>query len=129
MSVKLLTENHFEILSLIGRCTGSYESTLVTMPHCWKSLVAAHLSYNLNWFILLPDKMCTMLCWNVKQCKPPKDFFFKSRLIWVSQGCGNTMPELSDLVPFHTGQVENFYLLVLGQVQVYKVNKILYFIF
>ena len=27
------------------------------------------------------------------------------------------MPNLSDLVPFHSGQVENFYLLVLGQVQ------------
>ena len=23
----------------------------------------------------------------------------------VSQGCGNTMPDLSDLVPFHSGQV------------------------
>ena len=46
------------------------------------------------------------------------------------QGCGNTMPNLSDLVPFHSGQVENFNLLVLGQVQnLYKVNKILYFIF
>ena len=32
------------------------------------------------------------------------------------QGCGNTMPDLSDLVPFHAGQVENFNLLVLGQV-------------
>ena len=27
------------------------------------------------------------------------------------------MPDLSDLVPFHSGQVENFNLLVLGQVQ------------
>ena len=35
------------------------------------------------------------------------------------------MPDLSDLVQFHSGQVENFYLLVLGQVQIYKVNKIL----
>ena len=34
------------------------------------------------------------------------------------------MPYLSDLVPFHPGQVENFNLLVLGQVQnLYKVNK------
>ena len=39
------------------------------------------------------------------------------------------MPDLSDLVPFHLGQVENFYLLVLGQVQMYKVNTILHFIF
>ena len=48
---------------------------------------------------------------------------------FVDQGCGNTMPDLSDLVLFHSGQVENFYLLVLGQVQMYKVNTILYFIF
>ena len=42
----------------------------------------------------------------------------------IIQGCGNTMPDLSDLVPFHSGQVENFNLLVLGQVQnLYKVNK------
>ena len=33
------------------------------------------------------------------------------------QGCGNTMPDLSDLVPFYSGQIENFNLLVLGQVQ------------
>ena len=33
--------------------------------------------------------------------------------------CGNTMPDLSDMLPFHPGQVENFYLLVLGQVQMY----------
>ena len=33
------------------------------------------------------------------------------------QGCGNTMPNLCDRVPFHSGQVENFNLLVLGQVR------------
>ena len=38
------------------------------------------------------------------------------------------MPDLSDLVPFHSGQVENFNLLVLGQVQnLYNVNKIFVF--
>ena len=36
------------------------------------------------------------------------------------QGCGNTMPDFSDQVPFHSGQVENFYLLVLGQVECIK---------
>ena len=34
MSVKLLTEHHFEFLSFKGGCTGSSESTLVKMPHC-----------------------------------------------------------------------------------------------
>ena len=32
-----------EFLSLKGGCSGSSESTLVNMPHCWKSQVAAQL--------------------------------------------------------------------------------------
>ena len=43
----------------------------------------------------------------------------KRTLYSLMQGCGNTMLDLSDLVPFHLGQVENFYLLVRGQVQMY----------
>ena len=43
MNIKLLTEQHLEFLSLKGGYTGSSESTLVKMPHCWKSHVAAHL--------------------------------------------------------------------------------------
>ena len=42
MIVKLLTEHHLEFLSLKGGCTGSFESTLVKMPHCWKSHVTVH---------------------------------------------------------------------------------------
>ena len=45
MSVNLLTEHHLEFLSLKGSCTGSSESTLVRMPHCWKSHVAAQLCF------------------------------------------------------------------------------------
>ena len=43
MNVKLLTEHHLEFLSLKGGCTGSSESTLVKMPHCWKSHVTAQI--------------------------------------------------------------------------------------
>ena len=43
MSVKLLTDHHLEFLSLKGGCIGSSESTLVEMPHCWKSRVTSHL--------------------------------------------------------------------------------------
>ena len=39
------------------------------------------------------------------------------------------MPYLSDLVPFHSGQVENFYLLVLGQVQMCKYNSVFHILF
>ena len=46
-----------------------------------------------------------------------------NRILGECQGCGNTMPDLFNLVPFHSGQVENFNLLVLGQVKnLYKVN-------
>ena len=43
MNIKLLTEHRLELLSLKAGCAGSYESTLVKMPHCWKSHVVAHL--------------------------------------------------------------------------------------
>ena len=52
MIVKLLTEHHLEFLSFKGGCTGSPESTLVKMPHCWKSHVAAHMSLML---LYIPD--------------------------------------------------------------------------
>ena len=45
MSVKLLTEHHLEFLSLKAGCTGSSESTLVKMPHCWKSHVMAQVYF------------------------------------------------------------------------------------
>ena len=43
MSVKLLTEHHSEFISLKGGCTGSSETTLVKMPHCWKSHAMAQI--------------------------------------------------------------------------------------
>ena len=56
MSVMLLTEQHLEFLSLKGGCTGSSESTLVRMPHCWKSHRTAQLrkiTYNLDTSVCL----------------------------------------------------------------------------
>ena len=44
MIVKLLTEHYFEFLSLKGGCRGSSVSTLVKMPHCWKSHVVSQMS-------------------------------------------------------------------------------------
>ena len=43
MNIKLLTEHQLEFLSLQEGCVGSSESTLVKMPHCWKSHVAAQI--------------------------------------------------------------------------------------
>ena len=51
MTIKLLTEQHLEFLNLKGGCTGSSESTLVKMPHCWKPRVAAHTIIQLDVFI------------------------------------------------------------------------------
>ena len=45
MTVKLLTEQHLDVLSLKAGCTGLSESTLVKMPHCWESHVTAQLYY------------------------------------------------------------------------------------
>ena len=42
MNVQLLAEHHLEFLSLKGGCIVWSESTLVNMPHCWKSHVTAH---------------------------------------------------------------------------------------
>ena len=46
MSVKLLVELNLVFLSLTGGCTGSSESTLVKMSHCWKSHVTAQIFLN-----------------------------------------------------------------------------------
>ena len=43
ITVKLLTEPHLRFLSLKGGCRGSFESTLVKMPYCWKSHDTAHV--------------------------------------------------------------------------------------
>ena len=44
MSVKLLTEHNLRFRSLKRGCTDSFESTLVKVPHCWKSHVSALLA-------------------------------------------------------------------------------------
>ena len=41
MGAKLLTKHYLEFLNLKGGCKGLSESTLVKMPHCWKSHVTA----------------------------------------------------------------------------------------
>ena len=50
MIVKLLTEHLLEFLSLKGGCTGSSESALVKMPHCWKSHITAHIGLDKHIF-------------------------------------------------------------------------------
>ena len=55
MSVKLLTEQHLEILRSKRGCTGSLESTFVKIPYCWKSHVLAH--FNLVFTVWLSNSL------------------------------------------------------------------------
>ena len=49
MTVKPLTKHHLEFFSLKGGFTGSSESsTLIKMPHCWKSHVVAQMAISHN---------------------------------------------------------------------------------
>ena len=54
MTIKLLTEQHLEFLSLKGGCTGSSESIHVKMPYCGISNVTAHIHY----FIIFLTSYC-----------------------------------------------------------------------
>ena len=54
MTVKLLTEQHLEFLSLTGGCTGSYKST-----HCWKSHVAAQYLWCSYKMLNIPNHFVT----------------------------------------------------------------------
>ena len=65
MLVKLLTENHLEFLSLKGGCRGSSESTLVKMPHCWKSHVTAQM-YSLSDLNMILDMFHCLLIMNLE---------------------------------------------------------------
>ena len=60
MSVMLLTEHHLEFLRLKGGYTDSSESTLVKIPHCWKSHVAAQLEAHLRNCALMPIVEATL---------------------------------------------------------------------
>ena len=46
MTLRLLTQHHLEFVGWKGGCTGSSESTLVKMPHCWQS----HVTAQIDWF-------------------------------------------------------------------------------
>ena len=74
MRVKLLTKHHLEFLSLKGGCTGSSESTLVKMPHCWKSHAAAQSCVltpeSVHCLLLLPLCVTCVRSWfcNIVHC-------------------------------------------------------------
>ena len=63
VSAKLLPEHHLEFLGLIGGCTGSSESTLVKILHCWKSHVVDHI-YIQYTFHEYPYTGCRVMAWH-----------------------------------------------------------------
>ena len=73
MSAKLLIEHHLEFLSLTGGYTGWSESTLVKIPHCWKSHVTAHIilssggaiNGNLIYVPIEITKLCILRLYNM----------------------------------------------------------------
>ena len=64
VGVKLLTEHHLECLSL-KRLLSSSESTLVKMPHCWKSHAAAQLYIIIIIGFFLLTCMCRVIIYPV----------------------------------------------------------------
>ena len=71
MSVKLLTEQHLKFLSWIGGCTDPFESTLVKMPHCWKSRITAQMIV-LSFFI--KKVFCTSVAYTAANYSPLIEF-------------------------------------------------------
>ena len=69
MTVKLMIEHYLEFLSLIKGCTGSYESTLVKLSHCWKSHVMAHIRLLLLLFV--SDEVCRQTYMGANCCISP----------------------------------------------------------
>ena len=92
MNNKLLTEHNFRFLSLTGGCTGSSESTLVKMPHCWKSRVMAHMEMKprLTEQLSLPnrDKTWCITFWYLLEMR---------QLLWVWDGLVVTGLELLNI--------------------------------
>ena len=62
MSVKLITEDHLEFLTLKVCYTGSSKSTIVKIPRCWKSHVMTHTTGKLLLFYLyiVVEYYCTV---------------------------------------------------------------------
>ena len=82
MSVKLLTEHYLEFLSLKGGCTGSSESTLVKMPHCWKSHVTAQIQTQSTHpsLCMLGIFSCLLSSNDYLQNQLFSDFFFRNTI-------------------------------------------------
>ena len=78
MSGKLLTEHYLKFLSLKGGCTGSSESTLVKMPHCLKSHVAAQKIIGSLGVMNVLDLCASQPTYSLGQYRPASEIPFDS---------------------------------------------------
>ena len=86
MTAKLLTENIWKLLSFKRGCTGSSESTLVTMPHCWKSHATAHIPLEILLHGLCIMASCLFLqLHEYKSGTPSEKTYFVE--LWDVGGC------------------------------------------
>ena len=80
--LKLLTEHHLEFLSIKGGCTASSESTLVKIPHCWKSHVMAQMQYERrNHFATGGQHLMVPTNTNIFNSKQPMHFIWATYLL------------------------------------------------
>ena len=100
VTAKLLTEQNLEFLSLTRGCTGLSESTLVKMPHCWKSHPTARLlwfpSKNISniyhfWIVSLQYVLSHVLSPN--WASKTSIFYGKFGVTSFSNKCWNTSPK------------------------------------
>ena len=99
MSVKLLTEHHLEFRCLNGGCTGSSESRLVKIPHCWKSHVAAHIDLFKTW---PPRSGYFSLCTNRATFKNSscQNLLGRFKMIWHKGSLSDPLPRILKLYWF-----------------------------
>ena len=121
MTVKLLTEHHLEFLSLKRGCTSSSESTLVKLPHCWKSHVAVQVASilkfmtraNASWRLTRVTVLCIrasrfIRCLVLIQSRMAGNHRNMTEKLVTGTQSINTNKQISRLIDIFTNLIDNF---------------------
>ena len=84
MIVKLLTEHYLEFLSFKGGCRGLSESTLVKMPHCWKSHAVAQFFHMHTYSYIL---FTLNLIYKLSNCNRSFQSVIGKQYLWNKSKC------------------------------------------